>query len=482
MAVSEPAFKSVLNANQWAAALAPFERPQCVAQARIKVQGQLDNVQPREPNPYDLMQTYRVLVSLDSREPDFSDVPRHHVRRTPWVLFQAMDGDDKPLASRKKLLSAYYDYLEARGPNRTIATLAHVFLRDYPQDEQVLQATRKLLQVELDRRESRRLQRLHKRCNEYSLLEADGPARFATFMEEPVDTDTLLTNAGLVAELATRGFVVSAARHWLSIVRNNLHQRCAAEDGIVYLRRLLGFFVDTSDGSLKYPDLRIALIEALLIPFAKEKPGAAVQKQIEDVLLDTFGDPRVSLGQWHGVDESAKDVLLQWLVHTTLKDFFQLVRDVSQHDSDADRMWPYREAFWTAYLNKGVIENAWVVLGYEIRQRARHQLTELGGSTYGELRPGDGAKANHAVLILQIGDAVITEWSHSGKYRLWHENDVDAPKFYQNSYRRPQLVYNPEADGAHYYSEGGTWQRKLAQEIRDRTGISITQREFMPRD
>lgn len=482
MSASEPAFKSVLNANQWAGTLTPFARPQRIAQARVKIQRQLDNVQPREPNPYDLLQTYRVLASLNQQEPDFSDVPRHHVRRAPWVLFRPMDGGSAPLATRRALLSAYYDCLASRGSDRTIASLVHVFLRDYPDDAQIQKATRQLLKGELERREARRLQRLYKRCDKYYLLERDGPERFATFLDRPVDTDTLLAHAGLVNELATHGFVVSAARQWLSVIRHNLHKRCTADDGLSYLQRVLDFFIDSSEESLRYPVLRVALIEAVLIPFARSRPDASVQQRIESTVLDTFGDPRLSPGQWHGVDQSAKDVLLQWLVHTTLKDFFRLVRDVSQRDSDADRMWPYREAFWTAYLDKGVIDNAWVVLGFEIRHRARKLLTQLGRGAYGELRRGDGAKANHAVLIMQIGDVVITEWSHSGKYRLWHENDADAPRFYQKSYRRPQLIYSPVVDGAHHYSQGGTWQRKLAKEIRDRTGINITQREFMPRD
>ena len=175
-------------------------------------------------------------------------------------------------------------------------------------------------------------------------------------------------------------------------------------------------------------------------------------------------------------------MIMRWLVHTTLEDFFRVVRDGSRQDNDANRMWPYREAFWRAYLNKGVITDAWVVLGYAIAKNASAFL-EGQRNSYGKLDSGQGIKPFHAVLILRIGDLVITEWNHMGKYRLWHADNEHAPKFYcsTGAYSRADLTTSPDFDGSHMGANNGRWQGQLAAWIQEWTGVPLSYREYMPR-
>lgn len=457
--------------------------PKRLEAAQAAIKRQLGDVKPRQPDQYDLLETHRALAALDVDTPDVPALARRHLRRAPWVLFRSLSEDDTPLAMRKRLLSAYYDYLARSGSDRTIGALVHVFLRDYPTDSRVQELTRHLLNRQLPQRRSPRLQRLHERCSAYSLLEADGPVRFAAMLDATTETEDLLADAGLTGDLALQGFIVAGAERWLEQISSTLGARATTDDAARYIERLFAFFrsADNRD-TLRFPALRARLADALLLPFVTNNPPKSIQNKLQHFLLDALGDPRLGSGQWHGVDPSAKAVLLRWLVHTTLKDFFKIVSDASQHDANADRMWPYRNAFWTAYLNKGVIENAWVVLGSEVRRTARTRLNQIDRGSYAELMSGGGAQPSHAVLIMQIGDLVITEWSHTGKYRIWHLDSPNAPPFYRRSYSRRRLIREPELDGSHNHAEGGSWQRRLAEEIRDRTGITVTQREFMPRD
>ena len=228
------------------------------------------------------------------------------------------------------------------------------------------------------------------------------------------------------------------------------------------------------------PALRTCLAESLLIPYEKVDPSPSVQKVIQPFLLDAYGDPRTGHGAWHGVDVRAVSVLKSWLVTATLEDFFRLVRDICNRDASADRMWRYREAFWTAYLNKGVIGDAWVTLAEQSRLYARWLLGNEYSNSYGELKSGYNVKPNHAVLILRIGDLVITEWSHSGSYRLWHTDDPNCPKLYKQRYRREDLVTHPLLARAHHGASNGTWQAQLAKEIAEREMIRIRPKDYMP--
>jgi hypothetical protein len=172
--------------------------------------------------------------------------------------------------------------------------------------------------------------------------------------------------------------------------------------------------------------------------------------------------------------------MMRWLVENTLEDFFRLVSEsAGGNDRDADRQWPYRRAFWEAYLDGGHIVDAWVVLG-EYVQRDAQRVFGNQGIGYGKLLRGYNVKHYHAVLILKIGDLVITEWSHMGKYRVWHDDNRNAPKFYLPEYTRNDLVTQPDFDGSHMGADYGKWQGNLANHVANWTGIAIHFNDYMP--
>lgn len=174
-------------------------------------------------------------------------------------------------------------------------------------------------------------------------------------------------------------------------------------------------------------------------------------------------------------------MVLGWLVEDTLDDFFQLLEYTSQGDEVASRHWRFRKAFWSAYLRAGLIQDAWVVLAHEVDEEARHRLN-MDRKGYGRFVRGGGFQKNHAVLIMRIGHLVITEWSHSGKFRVWNEGQTgtEPPWFYQPRYTREQLISEASYEGSHGGSEHGTWQRRLASYIHDETGIKFRDAALLP--
>jgi hypothetical protein len=197
------------------------------------------------------------------------------------------------------------------------------------------------------------------------------------------------------------------------------------------------------------------------------------KEPLKELVLKYFGDPRVDLSGWYGVDEEARHIFQGWLVEKTMTDFFNLLSHVAQTQSDADRHWKYRKRFWNAYLNKGYIVEAWVALGPRAMEQAPKFIK--GTNHYASL---SGGEPKHSALLLNIGGIWITEWSHSGSYRVW-DNDSLAPKPYKKHYSRDDLITNNDHEGAHHGNQTGGWQGRLSSLIHDLTGLKVTSKDYM---
>ena len=196
---------------------------------------------------------------------------------------------------------------------------------------------------------------------------------------------------------------------------------------------LISTFIDSNEDFV-YPALRNDFVEGLLLSYQSAPPKKHLKDRIKKVILKHYGDPRISKARWVGVSEEAVGVMKAWMVENTMHDFFNLLSHVAKTDSTADNHWQYRKRFWNAYLKKGVIQEAWVALGPRANQEARSFLSS--GSSFATL---SGGAQNHSSLIMVIGGVLITEWSHSGKYRLWERN-LSGPTLYKRAYRRSELV------------------------------------------
>jgi hypothetical protein len=153
----------------------------------------------------------------------------------------------------------------------------------------------------------------------------------------------------------------------------------------------------------------------------------------------------------------------------------------------ADDIWMYRQKFWMAYYDKGFIDEAWLALGQNALEQARHSLVDQKGMGYGRL--DGGAALNQSVLFLKIGDLIFTEWSHNGTLRAYRQGMKNTPLLYQNSYHGVDLRAAESMDFheglnvnpglVHSHSDKGTWQRKARDFIRSHTGVSMNDRDIL---
>jgi hypothetical protein len=472
---------ALLIANQ-AARLPDPQMPRKLEAAIREVRSVLGKVTPREPSRFDLDVTRNRLMQISSNRLAFAQLETSHLKRVPWLIFEPDPDTGEIFADDQVLLKSYLAELMNRASAAAILTLAVVFLRYYPRRSAFFNYLMAAIGSLVSALKTVKGVSFAQRCQQFRLFEPDGPVHFAKIQLESDSPDQVLDAAGFDGFLREKGFVEVAAGELLGLIQNKLSNATVSPS---WLMSRINYFELGQGGSAtghRFPNLRVLLAESLLLPFRNKACPNELKDTIKSFLIKQFNDPRLNKAEWQAVSNDALVVIKRWLVDATLEDFFRVVTQGTQGDSDADRMWPYRQAFWNAYLKRGVISEAWVVLGYDVARRARNFLTghEQG---YGKLASGSQARPSHAVLIMRIGDLIITEWSHMGKYRLWHADNRNAPKLYKykQSYSRRELVNEPDMDGSHHNPENATWQRTLASLINDWTGVLIAYKEYMPR-
>jgi hypothetical protein len=100
---------------------------------------------------------------------------------------------------------------------------------------------------------------------------------------------------------------------------------------------------------------------------------------------------------------------------------------------------------------------------------------------FAKFKRGTGSvQSNHSVIIMKIGNLVISEWTHSGRVRLFIDDSLKAPQFYKTEYSANHIRYDGYRISSQYASYGNevfmdhhfNWQLKIAEFIRKQTGIS----------
>lgn len=454
------------------------EKPR-IEQAAQEVWRRLSDCTPRQPDAYDLRETRRELARAEAGLVSLEQLDRKHIRRAPWVVFAVESEDAESFADNETFARAYLARLEREAKTGSVVALATAFLWWYPSESSGFAVFRDAIRRLVQGARGPRAARLAAADNPYDLFGAHGPDTLArAVLDGGEELETVLESAALSGQLARSGFASTAFSAAVRIASARLREGNALGQ---WFERLLTWST-TSDATgiqLRYPAARTELANALLKPFQDVNPPSGAAKRIKTYLLETYGDPRLDRSQWQGVSPYAEEVMLRWLVESTLEDFFRFVAHVASQDPEADRHWRFRHAFWRSYLRQNVIEQAWMVFGAQAAHEAKRRFRDETVA-YGQLRSGQNVKPNHAVLLLKVGELTISEWSHVGKYRIWRPDNGSAPQFYRPEYRRPDLVTNPDRDGSHHGSESGNWQRKLAQAIHEETGISIPMKELLP--
>lgn len=414
-------------------------------------------------SPLDADALVRRLRDFSGRS-EWDSITFREWKKAVWVLF----GGNQALSEE----TGFFDRLleEYRQKNRRGAYhgLVLAYLRDYdPGSPPIRRAAKEIGRV-LDQFAWPWKQR-DKNYQLFSEYAPETLAKACLSSETPLE---VLRDAGVGGARAYGGLAACAYGQAINQLKDMLSQK---EPNFSLLDRILSWSVGPN--GLAYPKQRAALATSLLVPWSSKAPPEDQKDKISNFLLAHFHDPRLPINakDWVGVDEDAVAVLRKWLTGVALEQFFVVVDQVAQ-----ESMWRYRRSFWLSYYNADAINDAWVLFGREAQSFAKRAFGKT--QSYGRLEGGQ-VQSDHSVLLMKIGKLTVADWSHNGKCNIWRDGSEYAPKLYRDRYARPSLVQDPDNDGqAHHGSEHGTWQRKIASYIRQHSGISVSERNYMPDD
>ena len=472
---------------RWPATLPETFRPNRALRAAKRVDQQLGGEDLERPSPDTLDELYWRAAERLGRHVPLAEWPTRDLRRLPWVLFytpEATSQERRPahtgwLGENPRVVRDYGAWLSGGRRPRAALALLHEFLRVYPAGSDVFHGLRRILEdTILTGSETPSLRRWRQRCQAFRLLDREGDLAFAeSLVSRGESVGRSLEEAGFDAGLATSDFLKSGLKKQLARLEEGLRED---RDEPARLERMLVAL--EFRGELRFDELRSEIAESLLRPFLTREARAPTKEGILPFLMRHFGHPNLPAGKrnWRGIRNDLRTVALRWLVAQSLDAFFAVVKETA-----LDRHWKYRERFWRAHFDAGVIDKAWFVLGARARAFVERQANraELARGT---LQGGEGGQSVLLLHIAGMPGMTVAEWSHSGACRAWLDGNRHAPRLYENEYQRYDsrpgqgLMHSADHSQSHHGSESGRWQDALAEWIRDYTGATVARDAYMP--
>lgn len=225
----------------------------------------------------------------------------------------------------------------------------------------------------------------------------------------------------------------------------------------------------------------VALV-SLIFGIEHHPKDSSTYLEAKEIVEANYQDPRLYEASWpiipdvlggNSAREKCIDTVKQWHIFQSITLFFKLIGEVVE-DGDHDHQFPQRRSFWIDYFNKGLVSEAWVILGTK-GTAAANRYKKAGDADFEKLSWANltGAKNDQAVLLMKIGNITVVEWSHSGACRVWKKGDSRAPNFSRRRYDGSELraeVDNHSKDRI-VHDSAGRWRYKITQRINDYSGF-----------
>ena len=396
-----------------------------------------------------------------------ADVGRREMKYSPLCIWDI----DRPFAEEKRLIRGLLEHLietERRSLTRALAAVYfQAFAADRPGIDLVGQALARMV--------TSKFGRLYDLQKEYDVFDpAVGPSNVAaSCIEKKTGPVQLLRSSGLSTSALTYGFGVAAYRSGMQRFAQTLRRR--PEPTLVKAAR----FWTNEPGNPGYVGANQIFSETVLLPFAEKDPPEDLKTTILDIVIESIGDPRTQPHKWVQMPEAAQ-IARRWLSRLALRQFLEIVDETAMRQH-----WDYRRAFWTAFYDKGVVEEAWVAFGPDGALRARRAFGN--NVPFGVLKSSmwKQVESGHAVLLLRIGDFTVVDWSHNGRCIIWPDTNPDCPKLYQETYvsgdLAPRFAPSGGMEKTHSAAASYGWQKDVAGFIRKNTGIVVTDRDYRVR-
>ncbi|WP_158285776.1 EH signature domain-containing protein [Pseudohoeflea suaedae] len=318
---------------------------------------------------------------------------------------------------------------------------------------------------------------------DYNLYDCiEGPRMIAgAALQRNQSATQALQAVGLGALNAQSGFAEAITRELLVGLANG-----AEPDHESRLKRVQAYALD-SHGKPLFNTLDLEIAEALMKPFNTRPPEKSIKDLFLNLILSIFGDPRIRPVRWERFP-TIKAMVIAWLTEQSLRQFLDIVSNSMSSEAD-ERMWKYRRAFWEAAHHKGLIRGAWVVFAEEGAKLARRSFGKNSGFATFNNHGSRYVQKTHAVLLLEVGNGIVADWSHSGKVNIWsNAQNRTAPKMYKLSYSSDDVQIRSGSGDmetgdylvkSHVSPSTYSWQRAVAQRLYLLTNMRLQQTDYL---
>lgn len=270
----------------------------------------------------------------------------------------------------------------------------------------------------------------------------------------------ILDELGLVKETHINSpFMEYAALSIFKSEKLDWQQKISLLEEIFYNNRYEASLPHAINAIFEDPSIRNSIIY-------KEEFASDEITQVLSFLIKRWGDPRANSfenGKWVYIDLELKDYFRFILAKDDLEIFFKITDELNR-----DNNWPYRKKFWEAYLP--YIRRTHVMLGKEGQLLATRYNNRNEANT---LRFGQLSNRNKNAFIMQIGTAVLLEWSDNGRLYIIPNCSKNAVEYFfsLSDMSENDLKYEFRTSWIdpirHISPDTYSWQRKVAALLRD---------------
>lgn len=318
-------------------------------------------------------------------------------------------------------------------------------------------------------------QKLSLKIKNKQILEASGPQNICTTILESDTPIEELKQVKLTGLLYSSKFMLESFK----FVAKEMERFGYQESKLNRFKTVFFSENDKSQETFALSGYENLYAQALLGCWASNTPSNELKEYLKHLFLLNLRDPRVYPQRWKSIDNSYQKIIKRWLTEESFEMLIQVLDVVADLGH-----WNDRKDFWSYYLENEYISDSWVIFGREAHLQAKKLqrdglLSKSAG--FAKFKRGSGSvQSNHSVIIMKIGSVVISEWTHSGRVRMFTGGSEKAPEFYKDEYSANHIRYDGYRVTSQYsiawtevfMDHHSNWQYKVAELIRQYTGIS----------
>lgn len=236
-----------------------------------------------------------------------------------------------------------------------------------------------------------------------------------------------------------------------------------------------------------------AFLDAVFEPWINDDPEGEWGKELPDFIAKEFGRP-ADTAIWRATKSTTRETAERLFALRDVESFFALLGDYARKSGDdvMQRQCHPRLAYWRAYFRRRLVREIKIAMGEGLlREFDGKSLKQKFGDHYSELKGFIGREKKQSALIMRIGGAVVVDFTHDGRCRVWDVNSPEAPKLTALSFFKNRLIADPRTDLmidpsyndtgiTHFNTDTGGWQDKLAAFLKAQFGINApSSNEYM---